>query len=307
MSWFIFAIIGHLANGVAFVIDKILLRSAFTRSATYAGIVGGLSAFVILASPFVTVWPDAVSWIIALLSGALFILALWAFFASLSRADTSRVVPIVGSLIPMITLAGSFLFLGERLSDTTFIGFALLIVATFMLSSGSGGDRPSSQTIWLAVTSAFLFAIASVTAKIVYETTGFLGGFVATRIGAAVMSVVVLCVFDRVAGGEVMSIVLPKKVKKTKHKQPGAMAGVLALVGQSLGAVGFLFVQWATSEGSASVVNAMQAIQYALLVIVALIFSHRAPGLLGEKFTTRSLIVKIIALWMTAAGMYLIV
>ncbi len=307
MSWFIFAIIGHLANGVAFVIDKILLRSAFTRSATYAGIVGGLSALVILASPFVTVWPSTLMWFVALLSGALFVLALWTFFASLARADTSRVVPIVGSLIPIITLAGSFLFLGERLNDTTFFGFGLLIIATFMLSYGAGADRPSHQTIWLAVTSAFLFAIASVTAKIVYDATGFLGGFVTTRIGAAAMSIVILCVFDRIAGKEVLGIFFPKKKKISKHKQPGAMAGVLALVGQSLGAVGFLFVQWATSEGSPSVVNAMQAVQYAFLVIVALIFSHRAPGLLGEKFTTRSLIVKIVALGITAVGMYLII
>ena len=307
MSWFIFAIIGHLANGVAFVIDKILLRSAFTRSATYAGIVGGLSALVILASPFVTVWPNGSMWFMALGSGALFVLALWTFFASLSRADTSRVVPIVGSLIPIITLAGSFLFLGERLNDTTFIGFALLILATFMLSSGSGADRPSSQTIWLAVTSAFLFAIASVTAKVVYDSTGFLGGFVSTRIGAAVMSFVILGIFDRTAGKEVLSIFFKHNGKKTKQKQPSAMAGVLALIGQSLGAVGFLFVQWATSEGSPSVVNAMQAVQYALLVIVALVFSHRAPGLLGEKFTTRSLVMKIIALGITAVGMYLIV
>lgn len=306
MSWFIFAIIGHLANGVAFVIDKILLRSAFSRSATYAGIVGGLSALVIVASPFVSTWPDAVGWGLAVLSGFTFVMALWSFFASLARADTSRVVPIVGSLIPVITLAGSFVFLGERLHDTTFVGFALLIVATFMLSYGPGKDRPTHQTIWLAVTSAFLFAASSVSAKIVYETSGFLGGFVSTRIAAAVTALLILCVFDREAGKEVLGIFHPAH-KRSKHKQPGALAGVLAIVGQSLGAVGFLFVQWATAEGSPSVVNAMQAIQYAFLVIVALIFSHRAPTLLGEKFTTKSLVIKVVALGVTAVGMYLII
>ena len=57
MDWFYLAIIGHLANGVSFLIDKILLRSAFSRSATYAGLVGILSFAVVVLVPFVTVCP----------------------------------------------------------------------------------------------------------------------------------------------------------------------------------------------------------------------------------------------------------
>jgi uncharacterized membrane protein len=307
MNWFFFAIIGHLANGVAFVIDKILLRSAFTRSATYAGIVGMLSFLVIVAAPFVDVWPTGSMALFSALSGITFVLALWAFFAALSRAEASRVVPIVGSLIPILTLAGSFVFLGERLSDKNFIGFGLLILATVILSSGGRG-RPSHDSIWLAVTSAFLFAIASVTAKAVYDDVGFLGGFLATRLAAAATALVIAFVIDRAAGREILSIIRSKNRESAKHtKQPARLAALLALVGQTLGAIGFLFVQWGVSQGSASIVNAMQAVQYALLVLLGIVLHKKHPQLLGENITGKTLAIKASALVVTAIGMALIV
>lgn len=306
MSWFVLAIIGHLANGIAFVIDKALLRTAFSRSATYAGLVGALSAVVLAAIPFVHFWPEGWQWFFALGSGVTFIIALWAFFAALARAEASRIVPIVGSLIPIFTLAGSYAFLGERLSDKTFLGFAILIIATFLLSRGGSG-RPSSETVWLSVTSAFLFAIASVTAKATYDSVGFFGGFITTRIAAAVTALLLLVVIDRKAGEEVMTMFRPKTHSTSKHKQPGKLSAILAIIGQGLGAAGFLFVQWATAKGSASTVNALQAVQYALLVLAGFVLAKRAPSLLGENVTRKTILVKSAALVLTALGMYLIV
>jgi len=307
MSWLIFAIIGHLANGVAFAIDKMLLKSAFTRSATYAGLVGVLSTVVVLAVPFVDNWPRAGGWLLSILSGATFIFALWAFFAAMARAEASRVVPIVGSLIPVFTLAGSFAFLAERLSDKTFVGFGLLIVATIMLSAGKASERPSSQTVWLAVTAAILFAVSSITGKAVYDASGFFGAFVVSRLAAALTALGLLALVDVRAGQEALSIIRPAKEGRSKGKQPGKIAAIMALVGQGLGAIGFVLVQYAMSQGSASLVNAIQAVQYAFLVLLALALRKRALQLLGEHLDKRTLILKGAALAVTAVGMYLLV
>lgn len=304
MSWLFFTLIGHLANGSAFIIDKILLRSAFKRSATYAGLVGILSFIVILAAPWVENWPQGTEWVIALVSGATFILALWAFFEALARAEASRVVPVIGSLIPILTLVGSYLFLNERLQDTTFLGFGLLILATILLSGGGKG-KLTSNTIWIAVTSAILFAIASVTGKAAYDQIGFLGGFLTTRIAAAVTAASLLLFIDRQAGKEFIQIIRPTKTKKQKNT--GKHSALLAFIGQCLGAIGFLFVQLGVSKGSASIVNAMQAVQYALLVIVGIILYKRAPQVLGEELSKETLLLKTCALILTAIGMALIV
>lgn len=311
MSWFLLALIGHLANGVAFVIDKILLRSSFSRSATYAGLVGLLSTFALFAMPFVSSFPRGSAWLLSIVSGITFILALWAFFAALARAEASRVVPIIGSLVPILTLAGTFVFLGERLTDATFLGFGCLIFATFLLSRGGTGE-PTSLAIWLAVTSAVLFAIASVTGKATYDAAGFLAGFVTSRLAAAITALLLLTMLDRQAGREALHLIRSMRRNRSSQRaatktRQSAQIALLALIGQGLGAVGFLFVQWAMAQGSASIVNAMQAVQYALLVIIALVLRHRAPQLLGENLSRGVLIRKTVALGIAAIGLYLIV
>ncbi len=304
MSWFFLALIGHLSNGTAFIIDKILLRSAFQRSATYAGLVGALSFVVILAAPWVSQWPQGEQWLIAGLSGTTFVFALWAFFGALARAEASRVVPVIGSLIPILTLVGSYLFLNERLQDKTILGFGILILATILLSSGGKG-KLNQETILIAITSAILFAVASITGKAAYDQIGFLGGFLTTRIAAALSALLILFVLDPLAGKEFAGIIRP--AKKTKHQPKQKHAALLALLGQSCGAIGFLFVQLAVSKGSATIVNAMQAVQYALLVIVGILLYKKAPHLLGEELSRKTLAFKGTALILTAIGMALIV
>ncbi len=307
MTWLIFVVIGQLCNSFAFTIDKILLREAFTRSATYAGMVGLLSTVVIVALPFVKIWPHGWIAVAALLSGTTFIFALWSFFAAMSRGEATRVVPVVGSLIPILTLVGTYLFLGERLTQRQLIGFVLLIIATVLLSAGGGKGRLKPKVILLAITAGFFFAFSSVAVKLVYNDVGFLSGFITTRI-MAVTTAAALLLLDRQAGREaliVLHIIRHKPHSKEKH--PGKAAALIALLGQSLGATGFLFVQWATALGSVSLVNALQALQYAFLVVIAFVLHKRAPKLLGERLTPSVLAVKIVALCITAAGLAFVV
>ncbi|MCR4278654.1 MAG: EamA family transporter, partial [bacterium] len=206
MTWFFIAIFGHTLNGIAFIVDKILLQKAFKRSATYAGLVGILSLFSIVVFPWVETWPTGFMLMIAILSGATFIFALRSFFASLNRAEASRVVPIVGSLIPIFTLVGSALFLHERLTIWQGIGFTLLILATIILSGTGKASRPQWDAIRFAIFSSILFAVSFVAGKAVYDASGFLGGFLVTRLSAFATALFMVTVLDRFAGREILSI-----------------------------------------------------------------------------------------------------
>ncbi len=304
MTWFFAAILGHIANGGAFIIDKILLQKAFKRSATYAGLVGLLSLFSIVIYPWVDSWPTGAMVWVAFVSGATFIFALRAFFASLSRAEASRVVPIVGSLIPIFTLLGTWAFLNERLSTTQGIGFGVLILATIILSGSGKASRPSGKAVAFSVISAVLFAVSFVTGKAVYDASGFLGGFLLTRLAAAGTAILMVTVLDPFAGREILSIIHPKSRRGAKVAKSAAG---LAVVGQSMGAGGFILVQFAISEGSAAIVNALQAVQYTLIVLVAFIFRKKAKALLGERLHRSVVIPKLFAIALTAVGMALVV
>lgn len=304
MTWLIAAIIGHLANGASFLIDKALLSTAFKRSATYAGLVGLLSVVVVVAIPWMGAWPQGTVLLVALASGVTFVLALQTFFAALSRGEASRVVPIVGSLIPILTLAGTYTFLGERLTARHLAGFAVLIVATVILSSSGGKKRPTRATILFAVGSALLFAVASVTGKAAYDAVGFLSGFITTRVAAAATAVVIVTLADPAAGAELWSMIRPRPgSSRTKTRK----AAGLAVAGQTLGAIGFLFVQLGTAWGSAAIVNALQAVQYAFLVLAAFALRTRAPKLLNEDFRPATVWLKVFALVLTVAGLALVV
>ncbi len=301
-SWFLFAFLGHVANGAAFIIDKTLLRSSFKRAATYAALIGMLSIVAVVLIPFGVHLPSLNHGLVMAVSGATFVVSLWAFFKALGEGEASRVVPIIGSLIPIATLIGTTLFLGEVLTRNQGIGFALLLVATIVLSGGGGKGRLKPATVGMAVLAAILFAISSITIKAAYETDGFLTTFTVSRLCAAVMGAGLLAI-DRKALVELKSSFGGKKKSSGPVKNPFAWV----LAAQILGGFGFVGVQYATSLGSAALVNALQAVQYALLVLVAFVLRKIAPALLGEDLHLPVVIRKGIAILIVALGLWFVV
>lgn len=305
--WALIAIIGHLANGAAFIIDKTLLTTSFKRAATYAGTVGLLSIIVLVLIPFGVHLPQLSSWLWIILAGISFVTALWAFFSALSMGEASRIVPIIGSLIPILTLIGSSWLLAERLTQHQLIGFGILIIATAILAGGSASHRVSSKAIWMSVFAAFLFAVSSVTIKLSYEAEGFINGFFFSRI-IGIVTACALLLIDRKALLEAKQAFFPSKNqnKKTTPKKR-SFASLLIIIGQALGSIGFILVQYAINLGSASIVNALQAVQYAFLVLVAFILAKRAPKLLGEDLTARSIIQKSFGIILAGIGLWFVV
>lgn len=301
MSWILLAIIGHLSNAVTFIIDKTLLSSTWKTSATYAALISTLSAVVILASPWVQSWPTGQALVSSTIFGVAFVGSVWAFFEALRRAEASRVVPIVGSLNPLFTLFGSILVLGEHLSAKSKSGFVLLLIATFFLARGSKHSRVDGKTIGLAIIAAILFAISSIAGKDAFSHATFLGVLIASRIAAAGVGVLIgLSV--KGARREILSMIKPKK-SRTSSK-PTLLW--LTFIGQASGSLGFILVNVAIAQGSASIVNALQAVQYAAIVLVAWLGGKRLQTLLQEDTSRKVLVQKGMAILLVALGLWLI-
>jgi drug/metabolite transporter (DMT)-like permease len=302
MSWVWLAVLGHLANGGAFVIDKILLNSSFKRSGTYAAMIGSLSLLALLAIPFVRVWPSVDILPAVFAFGGLFVLGLWAFFEALRRTEASRVVPVVGSLVPIITLGGAIVFFAERLTTHQIGGFVFLLLATWLLTTKQTTKTFSFSVLGFCCLSAVCFAAATLFGKFAFNHGDFLGIFVVSRIGAGIMGLLIGC-FAFGVRQEIISIFRPTN----KSASASGPSRLLALVGQGLGALGFILVTMAIQQGSPSLVNALQAVQYTFLVLIGFLLYKRAPHLLGEEITPRVLAIKITALVCTALGLFLII
>jgi drug/metabolite transporter (DMT)-like permease len=305
-TWMLVALGGHVANGAAFVIDKSLMSRSFKRAATYAGIVGLLGVLALVLLPFGVQAPSTQGWVWIILSGSTFILALWAFFGALAKAEASRVVPIVGCIVPVLTLAGTATLLGERLSLEQAAGFLLLVGATVVLAGGKAKSRLTQKAILASAGAGALFALSFVTVKLGYESDGFLTVFTLSRLVGFVTAAILLA-SDRRAYDEVMNALAPGRTSSPKRKKNARTALTLVIAAQSLGAGGFVLVQYAISLGSAAMVNALQAVQYAFLVLIAFLFAKKAPDLLGEDLTAGTVIRKSIAILVVAAGLWLVV
>lgn len=299
MLWLVVVLAGHLSNAGAFVIDKILLQKTIRHPAVYVFFIGSLSLTAFVLLPFGHFALPATPVLIqSAISGITFMAALLCFFASLKRSETTRVVPFFGALIPIWTLFFASSFLGEWLSGREWYGIIFLIIGAIFISYE---HSPTATTITgslalLIVFAAGLFALSSTMLKAVFNGTDFINGFLWTRLFAF------LAVIPLLFLPAVRQSIFPA----SRTSEPKERPTPLFFVGQTLGALGFVFLAWGTQLAPrVTVVNALQGVQYAFLFLLVAIISYLAPRLINEPLSKSIIIQKTIAIIILAAGLIL--
>ncbi len=302
MPWILLASVGHVLNAAAFIVDKTLLSTALKRSGTYAALLSLLSLAAVLFLPWVDTWPTGGGLLVTLAFGGVFVLALWLFFEALKRAETSRVVPIIGSLVPLFTLVGTWHLLGERLTGWQLLGFAALLMATWLLTNvGDKHTKLDWTTVLLSAGSAALFAASSVLGKMSYEAIPFFNAFVLSRLGTAFVGILIIA-FVPTVREELFGLFRPQPGKA----RTSLRTTLLAVGGQVCGGIGFIMIHLALSAGSAPIVNALQAVQYAAIFLIAWFGGRKLQQALQEKRSNATMVAKLVALGLVALGLVLI-
>ncbi len=107
--WLVLALSAYFLFAISNLIDKHLLSSGPIKPKVYTFYVGTLSVLVILLIPFVDfAFPSLPILLLALLTGAVFILGLWAFYSGLKRFEASRILTTLRPAWP--SLMGVLLF-----------------------------------------------------------------------------------------------------------------------------------------------------------------------------------------------------
>ncbi|MAF81111.1 hypothetical protein CL628_03820 [bacterium] len=299
MLYLAYALLGHVGNAFVFIIDKTLLTgdnriSNPLRMAYYTGL---LSILAVVLLPFVpdlpTVW--LLTW--STIASAFFLGALWVFFAALKTDEPTRVVPVIGSAVPLFTLLFAVAFLGERLTGLQILGVIVLIVGGVLLSISIKGVRGlSRQTIWLTLFGGILFAAHFATIKYIYNGyPSFLGAFMYSRLTMTLVAVLFM--------GPLLWILKksprPRRQKSAANHQKTAVVTSLFIGNKALGAGTVLLQNYAISLGSVTVVNALQGTQYLVLLVLAIAVSRWWPHLWAEE-------LKRVALWQKLSGIILV-
>lgn len=310
MSWVSVAILSYLILAVANLLDKFLVENVLTSSKAYAFVACVMGAIVVLASPWLLVWPGWGLFFFNLLSGAIFAVALWLLYEALRRGEASRILVFIGGLTPVFSLIFSIIFFQERYSDKQWLGMASLLVGVFVIaflpSTRSFLARVMSRLkisqpaksggLVIALFSALAYSLYFITTKFAYNDQPFASVFIWTRLGSVLF--VLLFLIRRRDRREVINTL--RRPNKSKHK-------ALVVFNQALGAGGFVLQNYAVFLGSVALVNALQGVQYAFLLVISAVLALLSPRLLKETFSWRIVLQKTVAVLIIAFGLYSIV
>ncbi|MFH1744902.1 MAG: DMT family transporter [bacterium] len=319
--WLIIAIIAYFINAGVYVADKFLLSKKIHSSITYAFYVGIWSIFNFALLPFDFWVPTAQEFWLDITAGFLFLITLVLWYKALHQSEATRVVPIVGALVPIFSFMLSYVFLGEKLSEQHLLAFFILINGGILISvkrtkfymvkevaerirqifgNVLGGIhaqyRPSGRLIRNSVASAFFFATYYVLIKHVYDTQPFIGGFVWSRLGTFFG---VICIF-----------LVPewrRGILSYQEKQKSPKNVSLFLSVRLLAAGAFILLNWAISLGNVALVNSLQGVQYLFLFLLIMFLSAKYPRVLREELGGEVLLQKIIGISLVCTGLYMLI
>ncbi len=309
MNWFVVALVAYFLLAIANLIDKFLVEKVLGSARAYTFIACILGASVFLLAPWFLSWPGWGGLFLDLGLGVLFALALLLLYASLRRGEASRALVIIGGSTPIFSLPLAFWILGDSLSQNQIIAVFFLIAGVTIVALLPGRRRDfwdklfssldlkqnySLTSILLALGSGLAYSLFFVGSKFAYQSQPFLSTFLWTRLGAALAAVFIL--FSPRARREIKALF-------TRSPKRGQNQG-LVVGNQVLGSLGFILQNYAVYLGPVAIVNALQGVQYAWIIVLGVIVSLVAPKILKEDISWPAIMQKLFAIGAISVGLY---
>jgi len=310
MSWVLVAISAYLLLAVANLLDKFLVDNVLKNSQAYAFIACILGLIVFVVAPWYLVWPGGLLFAYNLVSGAVFAVALWLLYEALRRGEASRILVFIGGITPVFSIIFSILFFKEQFSINQWLGIVALLIGVFLIAFLPLSRsylarvfhrlrlRPETKArggLLIALFSALAYSLYFIATKYAYSSQPFGSAFIWTRLGAGLF---------------VLSFLISRKNRQAilgnfKRSNPNKNK-VLVISNQALGSVGFILQNYAVFLGSVALVNALQGVQYAFLLIISAVLAILSPRLLKETFSWRMVLQKSAAVLAIGLGLYFI-
>lgn len=298
MNWLIIAIIAHFLFALVFIVDKFLLSKTVLQPRAYAFYVGILGIFALLLIPFGFTLLPVGQIAASLIAGVLFVLAILFFYKLIQLGEISRITPIIGGAVPIFTLILTYSFLGERLTGYQLVAFFLLVFGGVIMLwprkdkiNSPIGKASLPKKLTLAIIAALFFAGSFVLTKFIFTEQPFINGFIWIRLGGFLGA---WLLFFWPGSRQIIF----KTNKTIKIKSAG-----LLISNKILSALAFILLNYAIFLGSVTLVNSLQGIQYAFLLIIALFLSKKFPQILKEQISQGVVAQKITAILFIILGL----
>lgn len=292
-TYLLVAVFSYFLLGLGGLIDKVLLRKAIVSPRAYAFFVGIIGLFALIFLPFGVTWPVYPRFLFAALaSGAVSVYGLWAFYNALKDFEASRVITTIGALTPPLTLVLSIILFSEVLLASQLLAVFLLVLGGVLVSVRANVRGTYSFDLFQhAILAAGLFAFSLAFLRFVFLNESFINGLFWSRMGSVI--------------GALSIVAVPENFKRIywAAKKAPRFTPIPFLVNQGLGGTGALLQTFAISLGSATLVSALQGVQYVFVFILAIFLSRPFPEL-AETLDPEERLVKLVSVAAVAAGLY---
>lgn len=305
MSYVLIALIAYFVVAVEIIIDKFLLSSKrVSHPAVYAFYSGVMTAFVLFLVPLPKFHMIDLSDILArVVAGVIFTYGILLLFYAFNKSEASRVMPVVGAIIPIVTFFISGLFFNEKLTFIQIISVAVLILGGLLISFEiplKVNKKRFFVGFYFSIMAGILLAIEASLFKHFSDSDNFLNVFAWTRFGVVIgaLSLLLFPVWRRY---------ILKSFHGSPHKErKNQITGILFVLTKILGGVGSILTKFAIALGSVTVVNAMVSTQYVFILLIGFLVSFKYPKIFQEKKDVLVMGQKILSIIIISLGIFLI-
>lgn len=295
MSHLPFTLTAYLFNAFSVLTNKFLLQKTIPDPLIYIFYISLVSLLAILALPWTKI-PGFPVFSLASLSTILWTLGAYFMFRALKTGDVSRVIPIIGTLIPLILL----LFASQINAITTVQAWAVLILILGMIFLTLQDLLQTTFTKWeivFEVLSGVSFAASYIVLRQAYLGLDFFSVLVWSRLILLPFGITLFLI------PTLRSKIITSQGLKINFF---SKEGLIFAGGQVSGAISEFLLLFSISLANPALVNSLQGTQYVFLFIFALILSKKYPAIFKEKYTTFAVVSKILGIGLIGLGLYLL-
>lgn len=289
-----FTLLAYFFNSLAVLTNKFLLQKSIPDPLVYIFYISLVSFLAVLAIPLTKI-PTIEVFNLASLSTILWTLGAYFMFRALKIGSVSRVIPIIGTLIPLILLI--LASQTQAISSKQTLAVWFLTTGMVFLTLPDWKGKISKREILFEILSASFFAISYIILREAYLRADFFSVLVWSRVILLPIGIFMLIVpFLR---NKIFTSSGPKINFFSK-------TGLLFLGGQTSGAISELLLLFSISLANPALVNSLQGTQYIFLLIFAVMLSKKYPSMFQEKFSFPVLFSKILGIGLIGIGLYLL-
>lgn len=294
-SWILLALLSGFLMAAVNVLDRyVLTRLVKTALAPLVvlGFIGLGPALLILAAKG-RLGLNGARLLLAVGAGLIFLAMAYFYFRAAQVEEISRVVPLF-YLSPALVAILARVLLDESLPGRKYVGLALLVVGTMLISSRWPPGLRRGPAFGFMLLAAAALAAYTLATKAALKFADYWTVFAVARLGMFLGIIPTFCRHRRKLQAEIAG--------RRGRKMVGLMAG-----NEALAMAGSFFFTLAASRGPISLVNALSSTQPFFVLSITLVLAHLRPGLLGEETNRWAIIIKIGAILVMFAGLFLAV